>query len=219
MICHVNHTHLYYEKSGVGPPLILLHGNGETHHIFDQAVPLLAEHFTVYTPDSRGHGQSGSVLEYHYADLAEDIKCLIHALGLQRPSLYGFSDGGIVGLLLAAQYPHLLSQLIVSGANTAPNGLKAGLMMLYKCSNAVIKDPKTTLMLTEPNISVEMLLNISVPTTVLAGSRDVVKRSHTEHIASHIPNSTLRILQGEGHGSYILHSTKIASLILDILRA
>jgi pimeloyl-ACP methyl ester carboxylesterase len=201
--------------SGVGKPLILLHGNGETHKIFDKAIPILSEHFTVYAIDSRGHGQSDSVLEYHYDDMAEDIKCFIHELKLEQPILYGFSDGGIIGLILASKYPQLLSRLIISGANTVPDGIRTGWLRLFQCINAVVKEPKMTMMLKEPNITTEMLKCIVIPTTVLAGSRDMVKRSHTEYIADSIPNSKLNILQGEGHGSYVLHNTKLVNLILD----
>lgn len=215
MMCHVNHRKLYYEVYGTGKPLLLLHGNGETHKVFDKAIPLLAKGFTVYTIDSRGHGQSDAALEYHYDDFTEDIKCFIDELKLERPILYGFSDGGIVGLLLAVKFPQLLSQLIISGANTVPEGIRTGWLRLFQCINAIVKDPKMTMMLTEPNITAEMLRRIEIPTMVLAGSHDMVKRSHTKYIADSIPNSKLHILQGEGHGSYVLHSTKIAKLILD----
>ena len=175
MMCHVNNTNLYYEVFGTGTPLILLHGNGETHNIFDKAIPLLAEHFTVYAIDSRGHGQSDAVSKYHYDDFAEDIKCFIDELKLEKPVLYGFSDGGIVGLLLAAKHPQLLSKMIISGANTMPNAIRTGWRRLFQCINAVIKDSKMTMMLTEPNITAEMLQSIVVPTTVLAGSHDMIK--------------------------------------------
>lgn len=215
MMCGVNNTNLYYERSGTGRPLLLLHGNGETHSIFDKAIPLLTEHFTVYAIDSRGHGQSDAALEYHYDDFAEDIRCFIDELKLEQPILYGFSDGGIVGLLLAAKYPQLLSQMIISGANLQPEGIRTGWLKLFECINAIVKDPKMTMMLKEPNITVEMLGRIVIPTTVLAGSRDMVKQNHTQYIADSIRNSKLHILRGEGHGSYVLHSTKIAKLILD----
>jgi pimeloyl-ACP methyl ester carboxylesterase len=218
MMCHVNNINLYYEVSGTGAPLIMLHGNGETHKIFDKAIPLLAEHFTVYAIDSRGHGQSDPVSEYHYDDFAEDIKCFIEEMKLEKPVLYGFSDGGIVGLLLAAKYPQLLSKMIISGTNTIPQGIRTGWLRLFKWINAILKDPKITMMLTEPNITEEMLRSITIPTTVLTGSRDMIKRSHTEHIADCIPNSRLCILKGEGHGSYVLHSKKIANLILDSIK-
>ena len=49
-------VNLYYEKYGEGQPLILLHGNGENHKIFEKSIAVLKEHFTVYALDSRGHG-------------------------------------------------------------------------------------------------------------------------------------------------------------------
>lgn len=123
---------------------------------------------------------------------------------------------GIVGLLLAAKYPQLLSQIIISGANLDPKGLCTGWLKLFLCINVSVKDPKMTMILKDPNITAEMLSHIVIPTTVLAGSRDMVKRNHTQYIADNIPNSRLHILRGEGHGSYVLHSTKIARMILDI---
>ena len=48
---------LYYEKKGEGAPLIMLHGNGESHEIFDEATEVLKRKFTVYAIDSRGHGK------------------------------------------------------------------------------------------------------------------------------------------------------------------
>lgn len=213
MMCEVNNTSLYFEKSGKGKPLILLHGNGETHEIFDKAIPLLAEYYTVYAIDSRGHGQSLPIEEYHYFDFAEDIKCFIQKQNLDRPILYGFSDGGIIGLLIACKYPKLLSQLIISGVNTTPKGIRASWLLLFKVIGAITKEPKMVMMLNEPNITTSMLRKVKVPTAVLAGSRDMVKKSQTQHIARHIHHSTLHILPGEGHGSYILHSNKIAILI------
>ena len=58
MFITVNGYRLYYEKHGEGRPLILLHGNGQDHTIFDRALPLLEKSFCCYLVDSRGHGQS-----------------------------------------------------------------------------------------------------------------------------------------------------------------
>ena len=73
MYIDINNVKLYYDVVGTGSPLILIHGNGESHEIFDEAVKLLSEHFTCYLLDSRGHGQSQKVSEYHYADMAEEL--------------------------------------------------------------------------------------------------------------------------------------------------
>lgn len=99
MFINVNNIRLYYEKHGEGNPLILLHGNEENHFIFDEAVEKLKKYYTVYTLDSRGHGQSEKVKEYHYQDMANDIKNFIKQLDLKKVTLMGSSDGAIIGLL------------------------------------------------------------------------------------------------------------------------
>ena len=57
MNVQVNGVILYYEKQGSGPPLVLLHGNGEDGRIFDRTAEVLAPHYTVYTIDSRWQKQ------------------------------------------------------------------------------------------------------------------------------------------------------------------
>lgn len=217
MKCSVNGVDLYFEKIGKGEALVLLHGNGDTHKIFDRAMPLLAEYFTVYAIDSRGHGESSAVSEFHYQDMAEDVKGFIDTLSLKNPILYGFSDGGIVGLLLAIKYPKMLSNLIISGANVFPNGIKDRFRIFYKIANAKAKNPRIEMMLNEPNITAEMLNKIESSTTVIVGNRDMIKPKHTKFIAENIKNSTLQVLMGEGHGSYVVDSAKIAKLILEIM--
>ena len=65
MIASVNGINLYYEVRGNGRPLILLHGNGEDHTIFEEAAEVLSKSFACYLIDSRGHGKSTPVKEYH----------------------------------------------------------------------------------------------------------------------------------------------------------
>lgn len=211
----VNNVNLYYEVAGSGAPLVMVHGNGETHEIFDKAVPLLAEHFTCYLLDSRGHGRSQKVTEYHYEDMAEDVYQFIQALGLEKVTYYGFSDGGIIGLLLASKHPRLLTRMIISGANTRPDAVSKPLTVVFKLINFLHKKPLFELMLTEPHITREQLQAIETPTLVLAGGKDLVMEEDTRFIADSIPGATLQILPGEGHTSYIVHKTKVAELILD----
>ena len=106
----VNGIELFYEISGQGRPLILVHGNGE-------------DHYTCYCIDSRGHGLSSSVAVYSYQSMAEDIIEFIKSLKLSEVAYYGFSGGGIVGLLVASQ-SKLIKYLMISGANADPDGLK-----------------------------------------------------------------------------------------------
>ena len=74
------------------------------------------------------------------------------------------------------------------------------------------------MMLDEPHISDEELSRINCETTVIAGEKDLIRKEHTEHIANAIKGSRMMILPGEGHGSYIVKTTKIADIILDLCR-
>lgn len=211
----VNGTELYYEVQGSGQPLIMAHGNGETHKIFDKAIEILKNSFTVYAVDTRGHGESAAVSEYHYDDIAEDFYRFIEKLNIEKPVFYGFSDGGIVGLILASRYPQLFSRLIVSGANLRPDGIRGSWLWLFKAIYNKTKEPKMRMMLEEPDITAGELADITAPTTVLCGRRDMVKRAHSKEIAHGIANSEFRVIPWSGHGGYIVHSRRIAKIILE----
>ena len=214
MIVKINGVELYYEKTGQGRPLLLVHGNGEDHSIFNEAVAVLKKDFCCYAVDSRGHGRSSRVRTLHYEDMAADMTALIEALDLRDVVFYGFSDGGIVGLLAASRCDRITT-LIVSGANLNPKGVKRWLRTAIWGMNILRPDDRLALMLREPNISDDRLRAIRARTLVLAGSGDLILPQETRHIASAVPGARLRILQGEDHGSYIVHSTKIAGLIRD----
>lgn len=213
MYLTVNGIRLYYEKTGTGRPLVMVHCNSMDHRIFRRAAAVLSQRFTVYCPDSRSHGKSEKVQTLHYEDMAEDMYNFIKALGMEKPVYYGFSDGGIVGLLLAARYPELLSALIVSGASLRPDSTKDLPLRFFRLWSHVDRSDKMRIMLREPDITDETLRAISVPTYVTAGERDVIKESHTRHIAETIPGALLCIFPKTGHSGYIVNSTKIADYI------
>ena len=217
MYIQLNGQILYYEKYGEGQPFLLVHGNGETHEIFDVLIPELAEHYTVYAIDSRGHGLSATPKELHYMDMADDMAAFIDALELKDPLFYGFSDGGIVGLLLASKYPDKLSKLMISGANLTPKDIKG--RTYRRIRRECKKNPNlfSTMMLNEPDIQPEDLHKIKIPTLVLAGEKDLIKKKVTKKIAENIEHATLVIVLGEGHGSYIEHSDKLYPLLYSFL--
>ena len=207
---------LYYKILGSeGQPLLMFHGNGEDHSIFLPAAEILSKKYKVILPDTRGHGKSDSPKDncYHYSDMAGDMLKLIEHLKLQSPLIYGFSDGGIIALMMAVKNPRLPSALAVSGANLYPKGLKPLVRFGMKAEYLLKKDPKTALMLREPNISFESLKSIQCPVLVTAGAHDLIKNEHTEKIAAAISGARLQILKGESHGSYIYKSRKIALLL------
>ena len=214
MIAHVNGVELYFEKTGSGRPLLMLHGNGEDHTIFREAVAKLSQRYTCYVLDSRGHGRSTRVAPLHYRDMAADVLDFLEAYGLQDVLLYGFSDGGIVALMAAARSQRV-GTLVVSGANLTPKGVKADVGLMIRAMALVKKDPKWELMAREPDMDEAELRRIAAKTLVLAGSKDLIREKETRRIAAAIPDAQLQILEGEDHGSYIIHSETIADLILN----
>lgn len=213
MYLKVKDITLYYQKKGKGPALIMLHGNGEDHRIFDKSVKILKRYFTVYTIDTRGHGRSSKVKDYHYKDMAEDVYEFIRRLKLEKPILYGFSDGGIVGLLLASKYPDLLSKLVISGANTKPSGMKRKWLWLFRLTYLFRPTPECKLMLTEPHITERMLQSIQILVYMTVGSKDMISVKDTKYIYKNIPNCRIKVFRGEDHGSYIIHSEKIGKFL------
>ena len=214
MWINVNGIKMYYEVHGIGRPLIMVHGNSEDHSIFYDSRVLLSRHFTVYTVDSRGHGHSTRVEELHYSDMAEDMIAFMEQLDLRDVVFYGFSDGGIIGLLAAMKCDRI-GMLITSGANLTPAGVIAPFRLIAKAAYAVTKDPKMKLMITEPDIMSEELAQIKVPTVVMAGEKDLIPGKETAKIAMSIPGAKMRIIPGEGHGSYIVHKSRIADIIME----
>ena len=214
----VNGVSIYYEKAGEGKPVILLHGNGGSHKDLLTEIRMLAEAgYCVYAPDSRGQGENAAVDEYHYADMADDVFELVSAWNLDKPALYGWSDGGITGLLSEIRHPGTYGLLAVSGTNVTPEGLTDSFAEMVRMSTAFHSDPLTDMILNEPQISKEELGGIDIPVLVTAGSSDIIKREHTEMIAESLPKAELVILDGESHGSYIVGSRIMGELLLDFL--
>jgi pimeloyl-ACP methyl ester carboxylesterase len=105
----VNGLRMYYEIHGAGTPVILLHGGLETCQMWASVVTVLSKCYRVITPDSRGHGRTDKSAEnINYPLMAEDFAQFIQILGLNKPFLAGYSDGGQVALCMAINYPGLV---------------------------------------------------------------------------------------------------------------
>lgn len=215
----VNGVRISYEVAGTGAPMLLCHGNGADHTVFDRFAHALSDRYTLYMPDSRGHGASQPVDELHYTDMADDMAAFITALGLEKPVMYGLSDGGIIGLMLAIRHPDMLSKLVISGANTAPSGLRLGVRLAIGRMYRRQPTGMLRMVLREPHITRRELGTIRVPTLVLAGQKDIIRKRHTLAIAKAIPGAQVRILPGEGHVSYIEHSDRAYGYMKDFLQA
>lgn len=214
----VNNIELYYEVKGSGKEIILLHGNRENHHIFNELINKLSKEYKVYAIDSRNHGQSEKSNEISYELMRDDIIDFIYKLKIKKPILYGFSDGGIVGLLISIKEPNILSKLIVSGANLYPKGFKKYMLVYAKLGFIFTKNKLFRLMYEEPNINIYDLQKITIPTYLTAGKYDIVKTSHTKLINENIKNSKLEIINHKNHSNYVLNNNSLYNIIIKYIK-
>jgi pimeloyl-ACP methyl ester carboxylesterase len=111
---HANGIDIHYLEAGEGEPLILLHGGVVSTSPIWTGVPIsyashmatLTARFRVIAPDTRGAGRtvhSGGTVTFDL--LADDVAALADALGLERPLVAGFSEGGITATVLGIRHP------------------------------------------------------------------------------------------------------------------
>jgi pimeloyl-ACP methyl ester carboxylesterase len=140
----VNGAALYYEERGDAAPLVLIHGGLASSSQWASVASELAGSFRVITPDSRGHGRSTNPgAELSYGLMADDVAALVAALGLERPLVGGWSDGGQVTLELGARHPGAASALIVGAAypDFEAGGLRDAHRTLLGADDEGIPDP------------------------------------------------------------------------------
>ncbi len=105
----------YYEESGEGAPLVLLHGNTSCGKMFDPAVPSLAAKYRVIVPDFLGNGRSDRLSKWPsdlWFDWANQVKALCDHLGLEKIYLIGSSGGALAAINVALEYPELVNAVI-----------------------------------------------------------------------------------------------------------
>ncbi|MDR2353980.1 MAG: alpha/beta hydrolase [Deltaproteobacteria bacterium] len=214
MFIKVNNVQIFYKKSGSGPPLLLLHGNGEDHHIFDKISLKLAATFTLYAIDSRNHGESERTNEFSYESMAEDIFHFIKDLNLGPSNILGFSDGAILALFLALKKAPLRKMALL-GVNLNPSDFTAEFHKFIQDTYEKNQDPLFKLMLTEPNIDPESLKHLEIPSLVVAGENDIFKPEVFTLVAEKLPQATLKIISGHTHESYIVDNDLLAQDFLD----
>ena len=211
----VNGVSLFYAAEGAGKPVILLHGNGGSHNDLETTHRELAQAgYMVYALDSRGQGANKPLPEYHYKDMAADVYEFIKLKGLEKPAVFGFSDGGIIALQLEVMYPGTLGAIVTGGANIfVENALIPSFAEGFLAQPST--EPLVIMLQTEPSMTVEDMKGIGCPSLIMSGEHDLIRQEHTLLIGENIPSGRPVIIPGEDHGSYICNSPKLAPLILE----
>ena len=207
----INGINMYYETYGSGKPLIFLHGNGGSIYSSRAKIDYFKQFFKVIAIDSRGHGKSVDTTTkmLTYTQMANDIKVLLDSLGIDSANISGQSDGGILGLLIAINYPSKISKLAAFCANLFP-GKKAivdEIENIVRDTLRVTKDFNRrrlySLLEYQPNITEKELKTIKCPVLIMSGDRDVIRLEHSIKIFYNIENSNFFVMPGATHfGSY-----------------
>lgn len=211
----INGIQLYYETYGEGTPLLLIHGNGGSIHNLSAQIRYFAPYYRVIVADSRGHGKSGlGEGRLTYEQMAGDLEALLDKLGVEHTYVLGWSDGGIIGLLLAIRHPAKVQKLAIMGANLEPEGAydwaRAWATNQDQHAKEMIHQGSTSsdwkrerqhldLLLNQPHIPLADLHRISAPTLVMAGDKDVIRTEHTVAMFEALPHAHLCIFPGATH--------------------
>lgn len=97
---------------GTGPALILIHGYGDSPHVFDDVAPAFTDRFRVVAYARRGHGRSTSGESFSNATLAADLMGILDSLGIAKASLAGWSMGGNEITAAAGRYPDRVEKIV-----------------------------------------------------------------------------------------------------------
>ena len=231
----------WYDTAGEGDPLVLLHGGICTNDTWAAQMPAFAERFHVLAPERRGHGHTPDVDgPMNYSDMAADTIGFLETVVKQPANLVGFSDGGIIGLLVAIDRPDLVRKLVAVGANTNPGGMppevsegigsdpdSPALEMfrsLYAASSPdgpehwpVVFGKFVAMIATQPDIKPDELARIKAPTLIVSGDDDMMTLEHTIALYRDVPGSELAVVPGTSHAVAFEKPDLLNRIVLDFL--
>jgi pimeloyl-ACP methyl ester carboxylesterase len=221
------HGHsIYYATRGSGSTLVFLHGGGDSgEHSFVRQLDVFSEHHFIVAPDQVGQGRTPDVPgPLSYSAMMEDTAELLRTLKLRKVDVVGFSDGGILALMLAVRHPDLVRRLVISGVNIAPEGLRPE--DLEELRSTQIPKPRTIdeklarLWFTSPTeaeLNLKLLANISQPVLLISGDRDAITLEHTLKIFHALPVAQLCVLPGTDHATFSGRSDWLNPIIDEFL--
>ena len=231
----------YYEVTGTGEPVILLHGGLCPAESWDPQTPALAEQYRVYVPERYGHGRTPDIDgPITYEDMARHTIAFMETLGIESAHLVGWSDGALVGVLVALRRPELVRKLVwidqyVTLAD-APPGLVPFLaamsvdtapppfVELYGAVSpdgpghfGVVLDKLRTLWTGETGVDIADLEHVVASTLLLAADDGGMTLEHLAAARRALPDAQVAVVPGTSHGLVMEKPHVVNQLLLGFL--
>jgi pimeloyl-ACP methyl ester carboxylesterase len=240
----VNGLRTYHEVHGDGEPLLLLHGGFCPAETMAGLTAQLAAHFQVYFPERRATGRTPDAPgPITYELMAEDTIAFLAAVNVPSAHVVGWSDGAVVGLLVALRRPDLVRHLVLIGQYINQDGMPPGMREmlaqeqmpdmlppmfreLYAAVSPdgpahwdVVTDKMWQLYRTEPQMSLSALAAVRAPTLILIGEHDLVTMEHAEAMRDALPDGRLEVVPGADHGMPMRQPEEVSRVVLPFLGA
>ncbi len=200
-----------------GDPLLLLPPNGGDMHCFDESIlPEMSKHFKVITVSPRGTGKSDWVEGgMTFEAMAEDLVKILDYLKIEKTKIFGFSDGGNLGIVFTLAHQDRVESLVVMGSNINTWGtntfdqIQITYQYIVLCVEAWIKGDEETkrrrdikgMMVGQPSLTFDDISAIKVPVLNIYGEHDMIQRWHSKMITKSIEGAQELMVVGGGHSS------------------
>jgi pimeloyl-ACP methyl ester carboxylesterase len=223
----VGPLHMYYEDSGSGPPIVVLHGGGSTAQTsFGRIIPALAHTHRVIAPEQQAHGHTPDLARpLSFEQMADDTAALLEQLHVRNADIVGFSNGGMVALQLAVRHPALVHKLVLCSTFYSHAGFIPPLREMFQqppnpgavppplrdAYLAAAPHPDLANLVTKTvammrgfhDLDLAQLKSVTAPTLVMLGDHDVTTIEQAVEIAHTVPHGELAIFPASQHGEYI----------------
>ncbi len=198
-------------------PLLLLPPNGGDMHCFDDSIlPEMSKHFKVITVSPRGTGNSGwAEGTMNFETMAEDLLKLLDYLKIEKTNIFGFSDGGNLGVVFTLAHQDRVKSLVIMGSNINTLGtntfdqIQITYQYIVLCVEAWIKGDEETkirrdikgMMVGQPSLTFKDISAIKVPVLNIYGEHDMIQRWHSKMITRSIEGAQELMIVGGGHST------------------
>jgi pimeloyl-ACP methyl ester carboxylesterase len=244
----VDGLRIYYEIHGTAspthPPLVLLHGGGDTIETsFGHVLPEFARDRQVIAFEQQGYGHTADIADrpFSFEQSADDTAALLEYLHVDQADAFGFSNGGTIALLVAIRHPRMVRKLVIASGFFSREGgypafwngfAQAQLQDMPKelrdAYLAVAPHPENLQMFFDKavqrmrdfkDIPTDKIRGIRAPALVIVGDMDVVRPEHAVEEFRLLPHARLAMLPDTDHMTLMSRSEWLVPMVDDFLDA